>query len=84
MQNTEVELLMVGQRFYIGDESMFQGVIVRSLGKGFVDSGIVDLSLLVWMSGRRWAIEQSFEESKSDVGMDDDEIHTYEGWYHSR
>jgi SRSO17 transposase len=28
------------------------------------------LSLFVWMSGRRWAIEQSFEESKSEVGMD--------------
>jgi SRSO17 transposase len=40
------------------------------------------LSLLVWMSGRRWAIEQCFEESKSDVGMDHYEIRTYEGWHH--
>ena len=37
------------------------------------------LSLFVWMSGRRWAIEQSFEESKSDVGMDHYEVRTYEG-----
>ncbi len=40
------------------------------------------LSLCVWMSGRRWSIEQSFEESKSEVGMDHYEIRTYEGWYH--
>jgi SRSO17 transposase len=40
------------------------------------------LSLFVWMSGRRWAIEQCFEESKSEVGMDHYEIRTYEGWHH--
>jgi SRSO17 transposase len=40
------------------------------------------LSLFVWMSGRRWAIEQSFEESKSDLGMDHYEVRTYEGWHH--
>jgi len=34
------------------------------------------------MSGRCWAIEQSFEESKSDVGMDHYEVRTYEGWHH--
>jgi SRSO17 transposase len=34
------------------------------------------------MSGRRWSIEQSFEESKSEVGMDHYEIRTYEGWHH--
>jgi hypothetical protein len=28
------------------------------------------------------AIEQCFEESKSDVGMDHYEIRTYEGWHH--
>lgn len=42
----------------------------------------VPLSLFVWMSGRRWAMEQSFEESKSEVGMDHYEIGTYEGWHH--
>jgi len=40
------------------------------------------LSLFVWMSGRRWSIEQCFEESKSDVGMDHYEVRTYEGWRH--
>ena len=27
-------------------------------------------------------MEQSFEESKSEVGMDHYEIRTYEGWHH--
>ena len=40
------------------------------------------LSLFVWMSGRRWSVEQCFEESKSDVGMDHYEVRTYEGWRH--
>jgi SRSO17 transposase len=40
------------------------------------------LSLFVWMSGRRWAIEQCFEKSKSELGMDHDEVRTYEGWHH--
>ena len=35
------------------------------------------LSLFVWRSGRRCAIEQSFEESQSDVGMDHYEVRTY-------
>jgi hypothetical protein len=34
------------------------------------------------MSGRRWAIEQCFEESKSDVGMDHYEVRTYKGCHH--
>ena len=34
------------------------------------------------MSGRRWSIEQCFEESKSEVGMDHYEVRTYEGWHH--
>ena len=40
------------------------------------------LGLFVWLSGRRWAIEQSFEESKSDLGMDHYEIRTIAGWHH--
>ena len=39
------------------------------------------LRLFVWMSGRRWSIEQCFEKSKSEVGMDHYEVRTYEGWH---
>lgn len=40
------------------------------------------LSLFVWLSGRRWAIEQGFEESKSELGMDQYEVRTFAGWHH--
>jgi SRSO17 transposase len=38
--------------------------------------------LLVWLSGVRWAIEQCFEESKTELGMDHYEIRKYVGWHH--
>jgi SRSO17 transposase len=28
----------------------------------------------VWLSSVRWAIEQSFEEAKRELGMDHDEV----------
>jgi SRSO17 transposase len=40
------------------------------------------LSLFVWLSGVRWAIEQCFEETKGEVGMDHYEVRKYAGWYH--
>jgi SRSO17 transposase len=38
--------------------------------------------LLVWLSGVRWAIEQCFEESKTELGMAHYEIRKYPGWHH--
>lgn len=40
------------------------------------------LPLFVWLSGLRWAIEQAFEEAKSEVGLDQYEVRKYAGWYH--
>jgi len=40
------------------------------------------LSLFVWLSGIRWAIEQCFEETKSELGMDHYEVRKYKGWNH--
>ena len=40
------------------------------------------LNLFVWLSGIRWAIEQCFEESKSELGMDHYEVRKYRGWHH--
>jgi SRSO17 transposase len=42
----------------------------------------VRLSLFVWLSGIRWAIEQCFEETKSELGMDHYEVRKYTGWHH--
>jgi hypothetical protein len=40
------------------------------------------LRLLVWLSGVRWAIEQCFEETKTELGMAHYEVRKYPGWYH--
>ncbi len=40
------------------------------------------LNLFVWLSGIRWAIEQCFEETKSELGMDHYEVRKYRGWHH--
>jgi SRSO17 transposase len=40
------------------------------------------LPTCVWLSSVRWAIEQSFEEAKTELGMDHDEVRKYPGWYH--
>jgi SRSO17 transposase len=40
------------------------------------------LRTFVWLSGRRWAVEQCFEESKTELGMDHYEGRKYPGWHH--
>jgi SRSO17 transposase len=40
------------------------------------------LKIFVWLSGVRWAIEQCFEEAKTDLGMDHYEVRKYPGWRH--
>ena len=40
------------------------------------------LRLFVWLSGIRWAIEQSFEETKTELGMAHYEVRKYPGWHH--
>jgi SRSO17 transposase len=40
------------------------------------------LKTLVWLSGLRWAIEQCFEETKTELGMDQYEVRKFPGWHH--
>lgn len=40
------------------------------------------LKTFVWLSGIRWAIEQCFEEAKTELGMDHYEVRKYPGWRH--
>ena len=40
------------------------------------------LRLFVWLSGVRWAIEQCFEETQTELGMDQYEVRKYPGWHH--
>jgi SRSO17 transposase len=37
---------------------------------------------LVWLSGIRWAVEQCFEEGKTELGMAHYEVRKYAGWHH--
>jgi SRSO17 transposase len=40
------------------------------------------LKTLVWLSGLRWAIEQCFQETKTELGMDHYEVRKFSGWHH--
>ena len=40
------------------------------------------LPTFVWLSGLRWSIEQCFEETKTELGMDHYEVRKYRGWHH--
>jgi SRSO17 transposase len=40
------------------------------------------LPLFVWLSGLRWAIEQCFEETKTELGMAQYEVRKYPAWHH--
>lgn len=64
-------------------------IIKRTVGKSPVYSYYMSnapvstrLKTFVWLSGMRWAIEQCFEETKSELGMDQYEVRKYPGWNH--
>jgi len=40
------------------------------------------LRIFVWLSGVRWAVEQCFEEGKTERGMAHYEVRRYPGWHH--
>jgi len=39
------------------------------------------LGTFVWLSGLRWAVEQCFEEGKTELEMANDEVRTYPSWH---
>jgi SRSO17 transposase len=64
-------------------------VIKRTLGANPVYSSYISNApastpwrTFVWLSGLRWAIEQCFEEGKTERGMDHYEGRKYAGWHH--
>ena len=64
-------------------------VIKRTLGASPIFSYYLSnapvstpLRTFVWLSGLRWAIEQCFEEGKTELGMDHYEVRKYPGWHH--
>ena len=64
-------------------------IIRRTLGENPIYSyytsnamGSTRLKRFVWLSGVRWAIEQFFEEAKTELGMDHYEVRKWPGWIH--
>jgi SRSO17 transposase len=65
-------------------------IIRRTIGRGdrtyryFISNAPVSTRLptFVWLSGLRWPIEQCFEETKTELGMDQYEVRKYPGWNH--
>ncbi|HEX6625437.1 MAG TPA: IS701 family transposase, partial [Pyrinomonadaceae bacterium] len=49
----------------------------------YVASGPRSLSLeeLARVAGARWAVEESFETAKGEVGLDQYEVRSWHGWY---
>jgi len=45
-------------------------------------SSSTHLNTMVWLSGLRWSIEQCFEETKTELGMDHYEVRKFPGWHH--
>ena len=41
----------------------------------------ISLEEIVKVAGTRWAIEESFESAKGEVGLDHYEVRSWEGWY---
>ena len=59
----------------IGDDPEYSFFVSNS-------SSSTRLKTLVWLSGLRWAIEQCFEETKTELGMDHYEVRKFMGWHH--
>jgi SRSO17 transposase len=64
-------------------------VIKRTMGAEPTDAYYISnapvstpLRTFVWLSGVRWAVEQCFEESKTELGMAHYEVRQYPGWHH--
>jgi SRSO17 transposase len=43
--------------------------------------GVVPLGALVRVAGRRWTIEESFQTSKGQTGLDEHQVRTWTSWY---
>jgi len=72
LPNKTVWLLI---RRTLGDDPQYSYFISNA-------SSSTQLKTLLRISGLRWAIEQCFEETKSELGMDHYEVRKYPGCHH--
>ena len=67
------------QRFLLLRRSRSKaGEITAYLVFGAVDTSLEEMARV---AGRRWAIEESFAQAKSEVGLDQYEVRSWTGWY---
>ena len=47
----------------------------------FAPHATTTLATVVQVAGSRWTVERCFEEAKGEVGLDQDEVRSWTGWY---
>jgi SRSO17 transposase len=68
------EVWLIIRRRHINNKPQYSYFISNALRS-------TQLSRFVWLSGLRWAIEQCFEETKTELGMDHYEVRKFRGWH---
>ncbi len=68
----------VGQRYLLVRRTLEEGTLTAYLAFA---PGPVTLAELALAAGARWAIERCFQETKSQLGLDQYEVRTWQGWH---
>ncbi len=67
-----------GRYWLLVRRSLTDGELAHYLCFGPAESSLADL---VAVAGRRWAIEESFQTAKGEVGLDHYQVRRYPAWY---
>ena len=67
-----------GRYWLLVRRSLTDGELSHYLCFGSPESSLVEL---VAVAGRRWAIEESFQTAKGEVGLDHYQVRRYDAWY---
>ena len=68
----------IGQRYLLVRRTLDEGRLTAYLAFAPVTCSLAELALA---AGARWAIERCFQETKSQLGLDQYEVRTWHGWY---
>jgi SRSO17 transposase len=67
-----------GQRWLLMRRSRRDGELAFYACSGPAETSLLGL---VRVAGTRWAIEEGFQQAKTEVGLDDYEVRRWPGWY---
>lgn len=68
----------IGQRYFLVRRTLDEGRLTTYLAFAPVTCSLAELALA---AGARWAIERCFQETQSQLGLDQYEVRTWHGWY---